>query len=117
VNRPENQVQSAIVHFLRVAVPDHVTFAIPNASVRTRTGRPGNAVPGLLPGIPDLCLLGPLGRAYFIECKAGYGDLSEVQFAMRNRFEAMGVPFAIARSIDDVRTALGYWKIKTKEAA
>lgn len=113
----ESEIQRAIVDFLRVVIPQCVTFAIPNASRRTKTGRASNAVPGLLPGVPDLAIIAPGGKVFLIEVKTDKTGLSKSQRELRLRFVGMDVPVAIARSIDDVRKALAHWEIESREVA
>ena len=49
----EAQVQKQIVAYIRAVLPHAIVAAIPNGSQRTASGRPANAVAGLLPGMPD----------------------------------------------------------------
>ena len=114
---PEADLQFDIVNYLNVALtPSHFVAAIPNASRRTFFGHAANAVAGLYPGMPDLMIVGPLGRCAFIEVKADRGRLSDVQQAVHARLATMGVPHCIARSLDDVRAALVAWGIPTRES-
>lgn len=111
----EADIQRAIVEYLRTVLPDGLTFAIPNASRRTEHGYAANAVPGIVPGMADLCHVRPGGRALFIEVKSPGGHLRSEQAAMQMRCGSMGVPFAVVRSIDDVRAALASWGVGTRE--
>jgi hypothetical protein len=113
----EAQIQSAIVDYVRLVAPECLTFAVPNASRRTEYGFASNAVPGLVKGIPDLCVLAPGSLAHFIEVKSAGGDLRKEQQAILARFASMGVNYCVARSIDDVKIALAQWRISTREAA
>lgn len=112
----EDQIQRSIVDYCRAVLPRHITFAVPNGSRRTMFGRAGNAVAGLMPGIPDLCIIAPLGQAYFLEVKSGKGPLSDAQKDVHALFALRGIPYAIVRSIDDVRVAFAAWKLETREA-
>lgn len=111
----ESDIQRGIVNFVRTVAPQCLTFAIPNASRRTALGFATNGVPGLYPGIQDVCVVAPLGRAHFIEVKTDKGQLRKEQEAVKARMALMGVPHCVARSIDDVREALKAWKIETRE--
>lgn len=113
----EDALQKQIVEYLRAIVPDHVVFAVPNAAQRTRSGRAGNAVPGLLPGIPDLMILAQGGRAYLIEVKTARGIVSDVQREVLTLLQKRSIPACVARSIEDVRVALRAWGVITREAA
>ena len=112
----EADIQGAIVEYLRTVLPDGLTFAIPNASRRTELGYATNAVPGIVPGMADLCHVRPGGRALFIEVKSPGGHLRSEQAAMQLRCMNMGAPYGVARSIDDVRRLLAAWGIATREA-
>jgi hypothetical protein len=70
---------------------------------------------GLTPGIPDLCLIAPVGRVFFIEVKTPRGSLSPEQVAIHSWLTAIGVPCAVCRSINDARLALKEWGIPTRE--
>src|SRR5271156_159440 len=67
--------------------------------------------------IPDLCVLAPVGRVFFLEIKTPVGRLSDPQRETFDRLVALGVPRAIVRSIEDVRRAFTEWRIETREAA
>ena len=113
----EADIQRDIVDYLRLVAPEHLTFAVPNAARRTDRGYASNAVPGLLKGIADLCTISPGGRAYLLEVKSAGGHLRSEQAAMQLRCSQSGIPYAVVRSIDDVREALKLWGVKTREAA
>ena len=115
--RPEDEAQKAVVDYLdAVLVPSYRVFAIPNASRRTASGKPTNAVPGLRPGVPDLAVTG-MGRVYFIEMKSPKGELSEAQEEWANWCCTRGsTPWCLARSVADVKEALTHWGIKTRES-
>jgi len=112
----ESQIQRAIVDYLNAVLPPSFRcFAVPNGSVRTASGRASNAIAGLRRGVPDLCIVG-LGKAYFIEVKAGLGKLTPEQSEWGTWCVMEGlIGWCCARSIDDARVALRAWKIKTRE--
>ena len=112
----EAAVQRGIVDYLRTVAPECITFAVPNASHRTTGGYASNGVPGLYPGIPDLCCVAPGGRAHFIEVKARGGVLSKAQDAVRLRMALAGIPWCLAYGIDEVRTMLTHYGVPTREA-
>lgn len=117
MKQPEKSLQFAVVNYLRAVAPQCVVFAIPNAARRRRGAHASNAVPGLLPGAPDLVIVAPGAQFFALELKTPNGRLSTAQQALRIRFLSMAVPWALIRSVDDVRTALAHWKIATREAA
>jgi hypothetical protein len=113
----EASIQKSIVRFIKIAAPQCLIFAIPNGARRTANGYAANAVPGLTPGVADLCLVAPGGKAHFIEVKNAKGRVSEQQNWFLGCCDERDIPYRVVRSIDDVRAAMADWKIKTKEAA
>jgi len=115
--RAEDQIQSAIVAYVRAVAPRVIVYAIPNASRRTQSGRASNAVPGLLPGMPDLGLAIPDGRCAFIEVKTPKGKLSNNQKVILARMDCFSIPYIVATGIDEVRVFLRFLGVATREAA
>jgi hypothetical protein len=111
----EAQIQKAIVDYLRAVLPHAIVSAIPNGSQRTASGRPANAVAGLLPGMPDLMVLLPQGRVIFFEVKAAKGRVSDNQLNIHMQMQPLDHVVAVVRSIDETRNALKIWGIETKE--
>jgi len=114
----EAQIQKAIVDYLNVVLPlNFRCFAIPNASQRTATGRPANAVAGLRRGVPDLAIVGGVGRVFFLEVKAAKGRLSEYQSEFGDWCAHKGlIPWACVHSVEETRHALREWQIETRES-
>lgn len=111
----ESGIQRDIVHFIRAVLPGAVVMAIPNGSQRTSTGRPANAVPGFLPGAPDLVIALPGGAVLWMEVKSPIGRVSENQILVHGLLNAAGHTCVVVRSIDDVRQAFDHLNIKTRE--
>ena len=65
-------------------------------------------------GVPNLVVVAPGGRAFFIEVKAR-GSLSPAQRGIYETLTALGTPPAICRSVDDARSAFHVWGIVTRE--
>jgi hypothetical protein len=101
----ENQLQKQIVDWIRFCVPSVIVFAIPNAARRTRGGRASNAVPGLMPGAPDLCCMLPQGRVLWLELKTAKGTTSPQQEAFAELARIRGHVYRVCRSVDHVRAA------------
>lgn len=114
--RQEDRLQRQVVEFLRLVAPGYVTFAVANGGGRSKAEAGILKATGVLAGVPDLVLVGPLGQAHFIELKTAKGKPSQAQRDLHARFAVMGVPYAVARSLDDVRVALEAWKISTRES-
>ena len=55
--RDEFLLQKAVVQFLRLACPDGLVFAIPNGGHRSVRAGADLKATGLVPGVPDLCLV------------------------------------------------------------
>lgn len=83
-----------------------------NARVQARSKRLG-----MMPGWPDLVVLTPSDGVIFFEVKAPGGSLSPDQRAMRETIERLGYPYAVVRSVEDVRAALAGWGVTTLETA
>jgi hypothetical protein len=111
----EAREQGAIVEWVRTVAPNLIVFHPANGGWRSKAEAARFKWLGVLPGIPDLCVVGPDGIVRFIEVKSETGSLSEAQRAMRDRLVAMRVPFAVAKGIDDVRRAFATWGISTRE--
>lgn len=112
----ENAIQRDIVTHLQWVLPkSYRVIAIPNAARRTASGKASNGVPGLTKGYPDLQIVGPMGRVYTIEVKSEKGRLRKEQEEWRMWCTAHGIPWCLARSVDDVKTALMHWQVRTRE--
>lgn len=112
----EAAIQKAIVDYCRAVLsPRALVFAIPNASRRTQSGRAMNAVPGLMKGVSDLCVIAG-GHVIWAEVKTARGMLSDDQaqflFAVAQWPRNHGV---VWRSIDDARATFAALCIETRE--
>ena len=112
----EARVQASIVEHARLVAPDILVFAVPNGGLRSKAEAARMKWTGTLAGIPDLVVIAPVGRVFFIEVKTPAGRLSDDQRAIFDRLVALGTPRAIVRSIDDVRRVFAEWRISTREA-
>jgi hypothetical protein len=112
----EARIQAAIVEWIRVAAPSVLAFAVPNGGLRSKAEAARMRWTGVLAGVPDLVVIAPGGRAFFLEVKTDAGRLSAAQRAIHDHLIALGTPAAIIKSIDDARRAFAAWGIKTREA-
>jgi hypothetical protein len=115
--RDEARIQAAIVEWIRTVAPDLIAFHPANGGLRGKAEAARLKWIGVLAGVPDIVILGHGGQAWLIECKTIDGTLSAEQRAIRARCVALGIPFGIARSIDDARDLFATWKIETRESA
>ena len=113
----EDQTQAAIVGFIHAVAPQCLVFAVPNGGLRTKAQAAKFKWTGVLAGVPDLVVLAPGGKSFFIEVKAPKGVLSDAQKALIPTIQNMGFPCFICRSVDDVSVALAALGIETREAA
>lgn len=113
----EDPIQASIVAYLRTVLPHCQVFAVPNGGFRTKREAARLKWTGAKAGVPDLQIIAPSGRVYFIECKAPKGVLSDEQKSFRDWCIMSSTPFAVCRSIDEVKVALKAWHLETREAA
>lgn len=115
-NYAEDQTQASIVAYLRAVLVKARVYAIPNGGLRSKKEAAKMKWTGVLAGVPDLCIIAPMGRAYFIEVKSAKGVLSEAQREFNNWFATNGVPYVVARSLKDVEVAIDSWNLETRTA-
>lgn len=110
----EHKIQSAIMTHIRRIAPDVFAYAIPNGGGRSLTEGRKLKAEGVRAGVPDLGLILPDGRAAFIEVKKADGRLGGLQAGFRDLCARRGVPWALARCVEDVEQAFHAWGVKTK---
>ena len=108
-------IQAAVVEWIRVAAPGVFVFAVPNGGLRSKSEAARMKWTGTVAGVPDLCVIGPGGIAYFLEVKSAGGYLSTDQHSVLRTLSDIGARGAVVRSIDDARRAFSDWGIKTRE--
>jgi hypothetical protein len=64
---------------------------------------------GVKPGLPDILLIGPDGRHYWLELKTRKGRLSDEQEAFRDAMEERQVLWAMAVGYDEAIAWLKRW--------
>lgn len=116
MRRREDNLQAAIVAYLRAVLPDARVAAIPNGGARTPAEGAIFKRTGVLAGMPDLVVILNGGRVAWLEVKAGKGRLSDKQSALGIWFASHGHLWACVRSVDQVRECLAAWRIETREA-
>ena len=116
---PERAIHLAILGYLRsVLIGNPLIHHSPNefgmsgAEIARQVAKHKDL--GMVPGFPDLIVLGFHG-ALFFEVKAEGGSLTASQRLVHADLERLGYRVAVVRSIDDVRAALAAWGIPTRE--
>ena len=96
----ETEIQKQILTWLKLRGFLH--FRLHMRGVRTKGGRAKNHYAGL----PDILgvLRGGTGRMFAVEVKTKTGQLETNQIEWRERLEAAGVVYVLARSVSDVET-------------
>jgi hypothetical protein len=125
--REEEAIQSAIVSYLRLALPNHLVFAIPNGGLRSKREAARMVGLGVLAGVADLQVIGPMpGRSHtelnfhvhgvscFIEVKTAKGKLTAAQEAFRDHCRRCFIPWACCRSVEEAHTALVSWGLNPR---
>ena len=108
----EATLQAEVVRFVRKAAPDLFVHAVPNDFLRTRSEAAKLKWTGTVAGVPDLCVAMPGGRSAYLEVKVPGGRLSPEQEDVIARLQAMGVPVAVVRNVEEVRQALTAWGVR-----
>ena len=113
----EAQIQASVVEWIRVAAPQVLVFHVPNGGLRSKSEAARLKWQGVVAGIPDLCVVAPKGKCYFLEIKIPRGRFSDDQDKIMATLWHMQVPVSICRSIDEARSLFKRWKISTREVA
>ena len=105
----EDRIQADIVKFLRGQ--GIFTFSIPNEGAgRGGAIRTAQLITmGLFPGVADLCVWWPTSHGTvvgYLEVKTATGRQSERQKHFQEMCENHGIPYAVVRSVEDVKRIL-----------
>ena len=109
-NRPEDGIQKYAADLLRLyAQHACIWHSIPNES--PRSPRYANRLKqlGMLPGVADMVLT-VYGKTHYLEFKSPKGRQTEAQKQFECQCRATGIPYALARSVDDVNRILDGWR-------
>ncbi len=115
----EGPIHRSIIHFLRsVLPPSALIHHSPNEGVRGGARGKLDGVKrkamGVQPGFPDILIFAD-GQGYCLEVKAPGGSLSPLQKQVKKNLEDQGIPYAVVRSVDEVRSFVAEFGIKTRE--
>ena len=121
---PEAKLQIVVVNYLRTVLPNGAVFwSVPNGGKMTPARRMFAAAMGEYSGASDLMVLW-LGRLHCIELKVKASPALGIkkttkqslnQIGFQDAVEAMGAPYTVCRSTQDVRDALIEWGVPIKE--
>jgi hypothetical protein len=112
--RAEDQIQGAVVHWIRATCPGVVVFHVPNGGKRTRAEAGIFKQLGVLAGVPDLMILWP-GRVAGLELKAPGKKPEPAQKQIGEQMLAMGHLWGWADGVDEALALLRGWGIPTRE--
>jgi hypothetical protein len=98
--RSEAEIQAAIVKALSRL--GFLVIHVPNQATRGRY-----RYSGLLPGAPDLIVIGH-NKIYFMEVKRHDGKQSPSQIIVQQMIEERGFDYHVVRSVDDALSVIGY---------
>jgi hypothetical protein len=111
----EHRIQAAIISYLdRVLPPTVRAVAVSNNPRSAATGAREKAR-GMRKGFPDILLTGAVHGLLEVKKEGSY--LRAEQKEWRDFCGEQQVPYAVVRSIDDVRETLAGWGVATREAA
>ena len=115
--RAEQDLQIAVVQYLRLAAPQLLFWHVPNGGKREKREASLLKAMGVLPGVPDLAMILPGGVAGFIELKSGAGRESVEQEAFRDAVNHRGGVYACCNTINAVEKVLRLWGVPLKARA
>ncbi len=111
MNRPEQDLQIAVVAHLRARAEPKVFFwHTPNEAKRGWVNAKVLQAMGMTAGIPDLVILKG-GEMYALELKAPRGVLTPSQRLVLERLRTCGAQIAVAKSLDEAIVTLECWGI------
>lgn len=110
MSRPEEGLQGYVADRLRWdGVPGLIWYHPANEGKRSpRTGARLKRL-GMRPGVADMAIVLPGGRACFLELKSAEGDVSDEQIQFRADCERNGAPYGIARTPEQADAILRQW--------
>lgn len=114
-NHPEQDLQKGILEYLALArskagffTKPFLAFHVPNGGARSPIEAAILKGLGVVEGMPDLLFLWRNGAAG-LECKAPQEKQSGPQKRVEVCFRTAGIPYRIARSLEDAETAFLDW--------
>jgi hypothetical protein len=111
--RAEDQIQRAVVHWIRAACPGTIVFHVPNGGKRSKAEAGIFKGLGVLAGVPDLIILWP-GRCAGLELKAPGKKPEPAQERIGQQMLEQGHLWGWADDIDEALAILRGWGIPTR---
>lgn len=112
---PEEDIQILVAAFLDRALPaDYRWLHIPNGGARSKREGGIFKAMGVKAGAADVLILTPVGKFIWIELKTATGRLRTEQEGWRDWCRAIGAPWFLCRSLDDVIEALESLQIRLR---
>lgn len=107
---PEHKMQVALFDYLALALrPELEARAVPNGEKRHISVASRLKDEGVRRGTPDIFVCLPEGRVGWLEMKAPKGSLQPEQRAFRDKVQALGHFWGMARSVDEALDHLTRW--------
>jgi hypothetical protein len=110
------QVYSADV-FRAFGVPGVIGFHVPNGGKRHIATAKRLKAMGVLAGVPDWVFVLAAGRAGFLELKDEAGRQTDEQKKFQREVEALGCPYAIARTPEEIDAVMSAFGVIDKPAS
>ena len=120
IDPTENQIQMSIITYLRTEQAHKrgwTFYAVPNDGRGGKNHKIHAWKMGQLSGVADIYLNDPDGKSYYIEVKRCDNKQSKYQIEFQAHCEAKGIPYAIARSLDDAKIILDSWGLNKHTTA
>jgi hypothetical protein len=108
MNRPEEQLQRAVVQLLGIYEARGLLAYchVPSGGYRTPAEAGIFHAMGVRRGVPDLLLWTPHGQSFGVELKAGRGTLSDAQVLWHSTLASLGHRVYVCWSVDEVEAVL-----------
>lgn len=110
----EHQIQVSIIQYLDKALPSTIRAVAVSNNPRSAIAGAREKARGMRKGFPDILLTGAFHG--LLEVKAEGGKLKPEQKEWRDWASSQQIPYAVVRSIDDVRETLASWQLNTRAA-
>ena len=107
----EDQLQTAVIHYLRVMYPGLLYFHTPNGGYRIKQQAKRFKAQGVLAGIPDVMILKARGEyhGFAAELKVGKNRPTERQKQVMKQMKLEGWSVVVAYSLDQFAEAFSLY--------